>query len=84
MEMTIELFDCTNVLLREIAMIEANQKDIAITYSLALKSTDPTDWKKVNRVIINRWGKSGLERIKKIAWSGRCFTKRPCNSMTNK
>jgi len=48
--MTLELFNCTNVLLREIAMGEAKQHDIAMTYALALRSSDPTDWKAIKEV----------------------------------
>ena len=72
--MIIELFDCTNTLLREILMDEAKQRDIAMTYALALRSSDPTNWKVVNKAIIDRWSKSGLDRIKNMAWSGKCFT----------
>lgn len=49
------------------------QKQIAQTYALALRSTWPTDWKRVNEAIMKRWSPSGLERIKKMAWSGKCF-----------
>lgn len=70
---TIELADCTNVLLREIAMPEMKQKQIAQTYALALRSTWPTDWAKVNKAIMERWSFSGLNRIKNMAWSGKCF-----------
>lgn len=69
----VELFNCTQVLLREIAMPEAKQKDISTTYALALRSSDHTDWITVNRAIINRWSMSGLQRIKNMAWSGKCF-----------
>jgi hypothetical protein len=49
-----------------------NQRQIAQTYALALKSSYKTDWKRVNAAILKRWPK-GLERIKKMAWSGKCF-----------
>ncbi len=49
------------------------QKAIAQTYALALRSSWPTDWKRVNEAIIKRWSKSGLKRIKEMAWSGKCF-----------
>ena len=49
------------------------QKIIAQTYALGLKSSWPTDWVKVNKMIIERWSLSGLERIKKMAHSGKCF-----------
>ena len=49
------------------------QKDIAQTYALALRSEEFVDWKKINNMIIDRWSITGLERIKKLAWSGKCF-----------
>jgi hypothetical protein len=49
------------------------QKQIAQTYALGIRSTWPTDWAKVNAMIIERWSQAGLERIKKMAWSGSCF-----------
>ena len=49
-----------------------NQRQIAQTYALALQSSWPTDWLRVNLAITKRWPK-GLERIKKMAWSGSCF-----------
>lgn len=65
-----ELACCTEVLLNEIAHKELTQKDIAMTYGLALRSSHPTDWPDVNRAIIERWSLSGLKRIKKAAWDG--------------
>jgi len=64
----IELANCTNTLLNTIAMSKAKQKDIAIIYAMALCSSESVDWKKVNNAIITRWSRSGLERIKKLAW----------------
>ena len=49
------------------------QKQIAQTYALALRSTWPTDWQRVNSAIVKRWSMAGLQRIKKLAWSGKCF-----------
>lgn len=49
------------------------RKSIAKTYALALNSSWPTDWKKVNSMIIDRWSVSGLEWIKEQAWSGKCW-----------
>jgi len=71
--MIIELVDCTNVLLREISDKEFKRKNVAKTYALALKSSYPTDWARVNKAIIKRWSLSALEYIKNLAWSGRCF-----------
>ena len=70
MSFQFELVDCTNVLLREIAMKESKQRHLARTYRLALQSTDKTDWAKVNRAIIERWSKAGLKKIKELAWKG--------------
>lgn len=49
------------------------QRSIAQTYCLALRSTYRMDWSTVNAMIINRWSRSGLTRIKRLAWSGKCF-----------
>ena len=50
-----------------------DRKDIAKTYAMALRSSWPTDWAKVNQMIIERWSLSGLEYIKNLAHSGECF-----------
>lgn len=50
-----------------------NQTQIAQTYALALRSSWPTDWAKVNKMIMDRWSKAGLLRIKNMAWIGKCF-----------
>lgn len=52
---------------------KCTQRQIAMTYALALRSSYPTDWKKVNDMIIERWSVAGLIRIKELAWSGKCF-----------
>ena len=70
-----ELMCCENVLLDEISNKRMKQKDIAKTYALALRSGDEPDWSIVNKAILERWSRSGLERIKKMAWSGSCFEK---------
>jgi hypothetical protein len=69
-----EIADVEGTIEREIAA-KCTQKQIAQTYALAIKSSWPTDWPKVNQMIITRWSVSGLERIKKMAWSGKCFEK---------
>ena len=71
--MIIELANCTNTLLAEIGDKQCKQKDIAKTYALAINSSESTDWKAVNLAIIDRWSRSGLERIKSMAWSGKCW-----------
>jgi hypothetical protein len=67
-KMMFELCNCTNVLLNEISHKEIKQKDVAITYRFALKSSDQTDWESVNQAIIKRWSMAGLKRIKDMAW----------------
>lgn len=52
-----------------------NQRQIAQTYAMALRSSWPTDWLRVNNAILAKWPK-GLERIKKMAHSGKCFAER--------
>lgn len=69
----IELALCTQTLLDEIANPKMRQKNIAQTYRLAMKSSEETDWATVNAAIVRRWSRSGLEHIKEMAWSGKCF-----------
>ena len=72
--MRIELANCTQTLLDEIADKDFKQKSIAKTYALALRSSEGFDSRAVNRAIIERWSVAGLERILKWAWSGKCFS----------
>lgn len=64
---TMELADCTNTLLREIAEKVFKRNDIAMTYAMAMCSSFQTDWKAVNEAIIARWSLSGLTYIKERA-----------------
>ena len=66
--MRIELANCTNVLLSELKNPKITQKGIAKTYTLALDSSERTDWTRVNAAIIEKWSLSGLKRIKEMAW----------------
>lgn len=66
--MQIELMACEMVLLQEIAEPKITQKSLAMTYAMAICSSDQPDWSKVNNAIIARWSRSGLERVKKAAW----------------
>ena len=72
-EVYLELMDCTNFLLREIADKRFKQIHVAKSYALAVRSSYGTDYVKVNNAIIERWSLSGLKRIKDMAWSGKCF-----------
>ena len=69
------MFEIANILETIRAEIEHGcpRKVIAQTYALGIKSSGHTDWAAVNSLIIERWSVSGLEYIKKLAWSGRCF-----------
>lgn len=66
----INLICCTDVICDEVKM-GLSQKDIAVTYAMAMKSAaqgaDAPDWKVINTAILSRWKMSGLERIKKRA-----------------
>lgn len=75
--MKIELACTTEVLIIEIKDKRFKRKDIAKTYALALKSSWPTDWARVNQAIMERWSISGLEFIKELAWSGKAFEATP-------
>jgi len=72
-DIKMELACCTYVLLSEIADKRFKRKDIAMTYALALCSSEETNWKTVNKAIVERWSMSGLRYIKNLAWSGKCF-----------
>lgn len=64
------LANTTEILLEEIADPRMKRKDVAVTYGLAIRSADETDWPRVNAAIIERWSKAALNTIKKWAWEG--------------
>jgi hypothetical protein len=70
-EFTMEIVCVEQVIENEIKQ-GCTQRQIAQTYALGLRSSFPTDWSKVNALILARWPK-GLERVKNMAWSGKCF-----------
>ena len=72
-ELRIELGNCTNHLLHEIADPKMTRHDVAKSYALAMKSSEDTDWARVNRAILARWSQYAVEWIKGQAWSGRCW-----------
>ena len=72
-EYRIIMADCENVILRELQDKQFKQRDIAQSYALAMASGEDIDWQRVNKAIIERWSKSGLTRVKEMAWSGRCW-----------
>ena len=61
-----EIADVEGVIENEIKQ-GCNQKQIAQSYALGLRSSWPTDWPKVNKMIVDRWSVLGLEGIKKMA-----------------
>jgi len=71
-DIQINLVCCTQVILQDLRAREATQKDIALTYAMAIKSyqsgADDPDWTKINKAIVAKWSTSGLDRVKKIAW----------------
>ena len=71
--MKMELCCCEKTLLDEISAPKMTKKVVAMTYRLALESTEDVDWAKVNRTIIDRWSMRALQDIKNWAWSGKCF-----------
>lgn len=65
--MRIELACVEDTIENEIAQ-GATQKAIAETFAMALVSSWPTDWKRVNTAIRTRWP-NGLERVKEMGWA---------------
>jgi hypothetical protein len=67
----VNLMDCTDVIRNEIAQ-GLPQKQIALTYAMAIKSqmqrADTPDWLAINAAILSKWKMSGLERIKARAF----------------
>lgn len=56
------------VIAREIEQ-GATQGQVAKTYALAIMGGDrSTDWAAANKSITERWSRSGLERVKSMAW----------------
>lgn len=71
---TVEIMDPEGVIENEIAQ-GLSQRQIAATYALAMRKPncrETVDWARINKAILARWPK-GLERIKKLAWTGRVF-----------
>ena len=66
--MRIQLVGCTKQLIQEAGTKELKQKNIALTYAMAILSDEEKDWPKINQAIIKRWSKSGLTRVKTMAW----------------
>jgi hypothetical protein len=69
-KLKINLINCEETLLHEIGTTALKQADVAVTYAMAICSTESesVDWARVNKAIMMRWSKGGLDRIKKMAW----------------
>lgn len=69
---TINMVCCTDTILQDVGAREATQKDVALTYAMAIKSqaegADKPDWRTINKAIVARWNMKALERIKKRAF----------------
>lgn len=63
------LSDPTGQIESECANRALKQRDVALTYALAMRDQDlvPVDWKRANAAIAARWPK-GLVRVKQLAW----------------
>jgi hypothetical protein len=63
------LMCCEDVIETEIRQ-GLRQKDVAMTYALTMHSEAngrETDWRRINEAIIAKWGRKGLDRVKKLA-----------------
>ena len=61
-------------MITEIADKKNKQADIADYYLDGLCNIPIDGWKPVNEAVVARWSKSGLERVKKMAWKLRQAT----------
>ena len=63
---------CSELVIENEIAQGVRQKDVAMTYALALRSeaagADKPDWKRINQAIIAKWGMKGLSRVKDRAW----------------
>ena len=62
-------------IMQEIADKAMTQRDVAQTYAILIRQCGPdgANWARINRAIMDRWGSSGLQRIKRLAWNGKAF-----------
>jgi len=65
------LTDPTGLIERECAEKQMRQKDVALSYALAIRDEElsPVDWPRANAAIQKRWGMRGLLRVKRLAWA---------------
>ena len=66
--MHITMTDPELQLLREIEEGHT-QKSISVTYAFCIRDhRDAVDWHKINKAVVSRWSRSGLLRVKRMAW----------------
>lgn len=73
------MFNLTNpewVILNEIENRKLKQIDIAKTYNIILKNNITVNWEKINKAIVDRWSRAGLENIKTLAWTDKCWERK--------
>ena len=64
----ITIGDPENQILREIEEGHT-RRSIALTYAFCIRDHQSVvDWGRINKAIIKRWSKSGLQFIKRMAW----------------
>ena len=70
LEKRIHCTEIEGIILKEIQDKTLHQINISLTYRSAIGAHQMAniDWKKINKAIIKRWSKSGLLRVKKMAW----------------
>lgn len=66
--MKAELLGAEKIILQEIADKALHQKDVALTYAYLLRQGH-RDFSEIHRAIVERWSRSGLDRVKKMAWN---------------
>ena len=66
-DIRIELSNCTQTLLHEIET-GGTRDSVALTYAMAIVSSEPTDWAAVNKAILAKWCVNALTHIKTLAW----------------
>lgn len=66
-DIRVELANCTQALIDDING-GCTRNSVALTYAMALFSSEKTDWKSVNEAIMKRWSVNALNYIKKRAW----------------
>ena len=69
--MKIELMGCEEIILQEIADKNFTRDSIVITYAFCIDSSEKPNFSKINKAIIDKWGRSVLKYIKSEAWKLR-------------